>query len=320
MPVYNSVAFVHEAVKSIIEQTFSDFELIVIDDGCTDDSINIVEAFNDPRIRILKNQRNSGIVYSRNKGNEAARGRYIAPFDSDDIARNDKFEKQIAFLEKNPSFGMLGSWANLIDENGKRLRKKWKLNAPPERIPAILLFRNYFVQSAVVIRREALPEGNYTPGYDVVEDYKMWIDIARYHKVWNYPDYLLEYRIHKKSVTQREKAMMDGRDTMIFKYVYQDLAIEQDSATLSLLADLKNNRPVGNYSKIELLEEFLIKVIDQNEKLGIYSKAELIKVIYNRFLKGLYNSRQFKFNLLTAMLRSSLHRRYIATLFTKRPV
>ena len=314
MPVYNAAPYIREAVESLLVQTYADFELIVVDDGSTDQSISIVEGFRDQRIVILKNECNSGIVFSRNRGTATACGRYIAPFDSDDIARMDKFEKQIAFLEKNPDFGMIGSWAYLIDENSTRLRKKWKVNAPPERIPAILLFRNYFVQSAMVIRREALPAGFYTQDYDVVEDYKMWIDIARNFKVWNYPDYLLEYRVHQKSITQREKEKMEGRDIMIFKYIYRDLEIEPDSDTQSLLTDLKYNRPSQNVLRLKHLEEFLLRVIDQNKKLEVYSQAQLIKAIFNRWGKACFSSGNRTFRSILRFSTSKLNRQYLSAL------
>ena len=156
MPVYNTEKFVKKTIESLLNQTYKDFELIVIDDGSTDNSIEIIKKFADNRIKIFSNDSNKGIVYSRNRGNAEALGRFIAPFDSDDIALPDKFEKQISFLEQHPEFGMLGSWAKLIDENDKFLNVNWKLSAKAESIPAILLFRAYFIQSAVVFRREFL--------------------------------------------------------------------------------------------------------------------------------------------------------------------
>jgi glycosyltransferase involved in cell wall biosynthesis len=311
MPVFNAGQFIKESVQSLVNQSFADFELIIVDDGCTDQSMEIVSDFSDRRIKILANDQNRGIVFSRNRGIEAASGRYIAPFDSDDIAKHDKFEKQIGFLEKNPGFGMIGSWVTLIDEQGKPTGDKWKVNAPPERIPALLLFRNYFAQSSMVIRREVILDGNYTIGYDVVEDYKMWIDITRQHKAWNYPDYLLYYRIHSKSITSREQEKMDGRDTMIFEYVYSKLDIDLTSKQKALLSALKNNRPFKGSGHFKELEEFLLHLLAQNTRLRVYDQKELMKVIYNRFLKACYKADQSGFSKINTFVASALHKQYI---------
>ena len=95
MPVYNAGRYLSQAVQSILEQTYKDFELIIINDGSTDNSKTVIESFNDNRIRYFENEKNSGIVYSRNKGLKLAKGEYIGMFDADDIAYPEKFEKQI---------------------------------------------------------------------------------------------------------------------------------------------------------------------------------------------------------------------------------
>jgi glycosyltransferase involved in cell wall biosynthesis len=101
MPLYNTESYVGQAIQSLLSQTYRDFELIIVNDASTDTSLEIVKTFNDTRLRILNNKKNSGIVFSRNKGLREAKGEFIAPFDSDDLAVNDKFEKQIGYLKKH---------------------------------------------------------------------------------------------------------------------------------------------------------------------------------------------------------------------------
>jgi glycosyltransferase involved in cell wall biosynthesis len=311
MPVFNAEPFIKEAVGSLLSQTFTDFELIIVNDGCTDRSIEIVREFNDPRIRILTNEVNSGIVFSRNRGTTAAIGKYIAPFDADDVARNDKFEKQIRFLENHPEYGMIGSWALLIDETGKTMKQRWKVNAPPERIPSILLFRNYFVQSAMLIRREALPEGNYSPGYDVVEDYKMWIDISRKYKTWNYPDYLVKYRIHPKSITNLEIQKMEDRDTRIFDYAYKSLDITLDTKQKRFLLSIKNSHTLTNADQIKELEDLLLYILHKNMQLKTFNHKELVKVAFNRYLKACRIVGISRPKILQALCNSALAKQYL---------
>ncbi len=304
MPAYNAAAYIREAVGSILSQSFRDFELIVVDDGSTDNSMEVVRGFGDKRIRILQNTTNRGIVYSRNRGNAAARGRYLAPFDADDVARADKFEKQLAFLDAHPEYGMIGSWARLIDARGRVMRQKWKVNAPPERIPAILLFRNYFVQSSVVIRREAIPGEGYAEGYDAVEDYRMWAEVARQHKVWNYPAFLLQYRIHQQGITKRESDQMAGRDAKVFPLLYEPFHIQLNKRNLQLLQTLKDNRPITDLKDLNDLEVFFLHLLSQNKKHKVVDQKQLVTVVSDRWVKACWLARGLKQKALLKFLRS----------------
>lgn len=270
----------------MLSQTFTDFELIVVDDGCTDRSIELVNGFNDSRIRILRNEKNSGIVFSRNRGLESAQGRYVAQFDADDIALPEKFQKQVRFLEENPQFGMIGSWAILIDDHGRATGKKWKVNAAPERIPSILLFMNYFVQSAVVARKEAMPNGFYSPGFDIVEDYKMWFEISRNSKVWNYPEYLVKYRVHSKSSSTRSENSVRLLEMKVFRHIYETCGISMSDDQLETLWLLKSGTEISLKSHLEQIEELLYHIHCQNRKAGAVNDHELRKVIQNRWLKA----------------------------------
>ncbi len=306
MPVYNAQKHIRSAVESLLKQSFHNFELIVINDGCTDKSMEMVRSFGDNRIRILNNDKNRGIVFSRNRGIAAARGRYLAPFDADDVARQDKFEKQIAFMEANKEYGMIGSWAHLIDDNDRLLKTKWKLSASPERISAILLFRNYFVQSAVVIRREAIPEKGYVKGTDTVEDYHMWAQVASIHKVWNYPDYLVRYRIHEQGITSRESSKMPKRDSKVFRFLYEPLQIQLDDRQLALLQLIKGQQAITDMKTLKDVEAFLLELLKQNKRLGLYHQKHLCKEVQNRWLKTCFNARGLKHKLLLILLRSPL--------------
>jgi glycosyltransferase involved in cell wall biosynthesis len=290
MPVYNAEAYLREAVGSILAQTYTDFELIIVEDGSTDNSREIINSFIDSRIRLLINDGNRGIVFSRNRGNAAARGRYIAPFDADDIARVDKFEKQLSFLEANPEYGMIGAWAKLIDKNGKPLREKWKVNAPPERIPSILLFRNYFVQSSVVLRREAIPPGGYEEGLDAVEDYMMWTQISSSWKVWNYPEYLVNYRIHDQGISMREANTITGKDDDIYRDVFKTLEINLDGRQCQLIHLIRKCNGIIDIKTFKEVEGFLIHVLNQNKKHKALDHRELKKAIINRWIKVCYHT------------------------------
>jgi glycosyltransferase involved in cell wall biosynthesis len=311
MPFYNTEKYIGDAVQSLLAQTYDNFELIMVDDASTDGSMRVVKTFNDSRIKLLKNEINRGIVFSRNQGMKAAVGRFIAPFDSDDLARTDKFEKQIRFLKSNPDFGMVGSWARLIDEDGNLLKKTWKLTQPPARIPAFLLFKNLFVQSAVVMKREVVPDNFYEDGFDLVEDYKMWTDISRIKKTCNYPDYLMFYRVHQSSSTNKTGNKLLAQDARIYKYLFKSLEIDLDERMTNLLLVLKNDQIIGEERVLHEMEDFFGLILSQNQKLNIYSQTELVKVVFDRWLKACYKSRQMKFGMVKIFLNSRLLKTYL---------
>jgi len=291
MPVYNGEPYLLDAVHSLLHQTFTDFELLIVDDASTDKGFELLEVISDPRIRILRNAQNSGIVYSRNRGMSVAKGNYIAPFDSDDIAHPRKFEKQIRFLEANPDFGLVGAWAKHIDASGKLLKTKWKLDSKPENIPAIMLFRAYFIQSAVVLRRAAIPSHGYTEGFEIGEDYKLYVEIARNHKTWNLPEYLIHYRIHQKSVTQSKSELYEACERELYKFIFQPLRIEIDETWFTCLQQIKSNKPIKSFRDLQKIGRFLNHIIHQNDTQRIFSQKRLAKVIFSRWIKVLIKSR-----------------------------
>jgi glycosyltransferase involved in cell wall biosynthesis len=310
MPLYNTESYVGQAIQSLLSQTYRDFELIIVNDASTDTSLEIVKTFNDTRLRILNNKKNSGIVFSRNKGLREAKGEFIAPFDSDDLAVNDKFEKQIGYLKKHKELGMIGSWARMIDENGLLLKNKWKLSASPEQIPAIMLFRNYFVQSSVVIRREAVPVGGYSPGFDVVEDYKMWTEVLRICKAWNLPEYLVHYRIHREGATQRDAEGLFKKEAELLKLIYEPLGMKINDSLAKLILLIRNSDAITNKETLDEVEDFLSILNKQNAKLSVINQKQLNKAIFNRWIKACSKGRFDYIWLAKKILTSDLSRYY----------
>lgn len=117
MPVYNAEKFLKPAIESILNQTFSDFELIIIDDNSNDKTADIIKSYNDNRIKHIVNPNRIGFTNSLNQGLKIAQGDYIARMDADDISDPERFSKEIEFLENNPDIGVCGSWMKIIDEN-----------------------------------------------------------------------------------------------------------------------------------------------------------------------------------------------------------
>lgn len=306
MPVYNSELFVGEAIKSILGQSFGDFECIVVDDGSTDRSFEILSDFKDSRIRVLKNEKNRGIVYSRNRGLNEMKGQFYAPFDSDDVARPDKFEKQFDFLKHNPNFAMLGSWACLVDENGKHAKVCWKLKAHPEAIPSIMLFRNYFVHSTLLVRKNAIPKHQYLSGLDVVEDYRFCLDIALENPVWNYQGFLLDYRVHQKSAMRSDVQRMKNQDIKIYTHIFNLLNIELSDEQVNCILTLKGDDRIRDLKILDAIHSLLLLILEQNIKLRIFDQGQLQKTVANRWIKACSLAKHHPVKMLGKMMSSPL--------------
>lgn len=194
LPVYNAERFLADAIESILNQSFRNFELIIIDDGSSDNSPKIIKQFSDERMIVIT-QENQGLAASLNKGLEIARGKYIARQDNDDISLPERFEKQVAFLEKNESYALLGTAAIIVDENNQ---EGGRFHQHPETSPELkyfLLFDNPFVHSSVMFRRSVLSKtGPYYKGTQFFEDYHLWSSIAQVANISNLPQALLRYR------------------------------------------------------------------------------------------------------------------------------
>ncbi len=285
MPVYNRENYIKSAIDSILNQTFTRFEFIIINDGSTDKTVEIIQSYNDLRIKLHHNDKNRGIVYSRNHGLQKATGKYIGMFDSDDIALPQKFEKQVNFLEKNPDYAMVGAWVKWIDGDGNLTGKSWKLPAPPQKIPAMMLFRNYFVQSTVVIRHEAIPEGGYSEGFDIVEDSKMWFDVSLNHKVANIQEYLLHYRMHDDNISDMSEKHVKNSKKLI-SYILNKIGIDATDEELDLHLNLKSGKPIKSLQELKKYEKWLYKIYLANKQEKLYDQQIFRKIVFNRWLKA----------------------------------
>lgn len=194
LPVYNCPHLVGEAVECMLRQTWSDFELIIIDDGSTDETPMVLSRFGDPRIRLVR-QQNRGLAATLNKGIELASGRYVARQDQDDVSYPTRLAKQVAYLEEHVNCALVGTWAE-IWRDGKSGRQH-RHPASNSQLQFELLFNNPFVHSSVMIRKAALDQvGGYStdPARQPPEDYELWSRIARQYQVANIPEVLHVYR------------------------------------------------------------------------------------------------------------------------------
>ena len=263
MSVYNGERFLSEAVESILNQTFYDFEFIIINDGSTDGTAKILQTYHDKRIKIVRSPDNIGLTKSLNEGLKLARGKYIARQDADDISLPKRLERQISYLEAQPDIALLGTWANSIDKRGKIL---WEMRPPsnPSLLRWAMLLKNNMIHSSVMFSAAKVMDlGGYDSSMVYSQDYDLWLRIMGNYKIAQLPEILVLWRDHSKGITEKH-------------------FVEQSNS-----ADLLARRNILNLLKKEVcIEEIrnLKMVLQQRPVFSVCSvkrSADILQDIYN---------------------------------------
>lgn len=216
MPLYNSEQFVGQAIDSILNQTFTDFELLIIDDGSTDRSCEIVKKYSDGRIRLLYNEQNMGVASTLNKGIKLAKGKYIARMDADDISVINRLEQQVSYLDSNQEYIMCGGSIQYINKNGRR-GKRIYYPTEHDTIKFLLFFENAFAHPTIMFRRKAFLKNSYFYNVDQkAEDYDLWCRVVE-GKMCNLKNKLLYYRIHNNNTTYNLEYQLNKSVVLIQK-------------------------------------------------------------------------------------------------------
>lgn len=205
MPVYNGAQYLKDAIDSVLAQTFTEFEFLIVNDGSTDNSLQIIESYNDKRIKVLS-QENQGVSAALNAGLNAASGDFIARTDCDDICKPDRLEKQINFLINNPDFILVGSDADYVDKDGVFAFHYQNIGHTNEEIQERIHHHCPFIHSAVIYNKEAVISiGGYDENAYLFEDYFLWIKLVKAGKVANIKEPLMIIRFNPSSVTIDDK-------------------------------------------------------------------------------------------------------------------
>jgi glycosyltransferase involved in cell wall biosynthesis len=198
MPVYNAGRFLREAVESVLHQTFQDFEIIAVDDGSSDESLAVLESFGDPRLRIVRIARNLGVIAALNRGLDAARGKFFARMDADDICTPDRLEQQVTYLEQHPEVGVCGTWFRTFGLHDITYRHPVDHD---DIVEGLLHVGCVIGHPTVMLRREALGLARYEPAFEHAEDYRLWSQLLATVRFANLPRICLHYRTHDSQVS-----------------------------------------------------------------------------------------------------------------------
>lgn len=290
IPVYNREKYIADAIDSILNQTFTDFELIIIDDGSTDNTREILASYNDKRIKLFFNEKNMGIPYTRNKGLECAKGEFIALLDSDDVAVPDRLEKQLNFFKKHIDCVIVGGFVGVIDQYSRLIKKIKYRYTDPDYASSSLLFNCSIHNTTVMAKTSVLKKFNYNKHFILAQDVDLLVRL-------NFSGYKL-YNMNEILVFQREHKNRTTTDKLDFnKSIRKEILRNQlEALNISFTdIDLYNHLYLkGNYIKLDNFniddnyirwaQDWLVKLINANNNLKIYPVKAFKSVVCHRWI------------------------------------
>ena len=304
MAAYNSENYISDSIKSILDQSFSDFELLIINDGSTDLTVDIIEKFNDPRIRLVHNDKNRGLTYTRNVALTEALGEYIAILDSDDIAIKNRLELQYNFFQQHPEYALCGGHGIYINQLAQPADNS-DLTVPTgaEKIKMTLFFENTFVNSSVMFKTSIYQELNGYQEYAPAEDYELSIRIAEKYPVWNLDKILVKYRKHENNISTLENETAKLKLKAIKRMQISSLGIS-DSQNLG---DILFSILIWDYKSYQFSDyhRLFSQIKSANRKLGKYPIKEFERILFEKWFTVIHQKRA-KMNALALLFNKDL--------------
>ena len=264
MAAYNGASLIVETLESLKAQSFADFEVIIVDDCSTDDTLAVARGFDDPRIRVIAAETNQGVVASRNRAVAEARGRYIAALDHDDLCHPDRFARQVAYLDEHPETVLVGTAAAIL-EDGVLLPGSLAPVSTPMLIEWLLRIENPLVWSSVMMRGDAARQLDpFTrPGMVFAEDFDLYHRIGKLGTIARLDDELMTYRRHTGSASQRHVDAMTGRATDVLEAAYVAVfGAEAPEIADLIVRHVMGRRPVPDRDTFRRVGEALIALQD----------------------------------------------------------
>ena len=303
--------YLREAIESVLNQTYSNFEFIIIDDCSTDNSFEIIKSYTDKRIVTLINEENLGITKSLNKGLRMAKGEFVARMDGDDICFPERFEKQVEYLKNNPEVVVCGTGIELFGDGADIYNEKIVCKTIPqkEEFQIRLLFGNHtnIIHPTAMFNHETLATNNieYNENYIYAQDYRMWVSCSRIGKCSNVPEVLLKYRIHNKAVSSDKKSaqMECAKNIMAEQLSWLHLTLPEN------WEEIHFGCLIGRKSYNIEYKNWIEKIISNNRKYRIYNSEKLEKVLWSKWAENSYFAlakERKPFNIIKILLNMPL--------------
>ncbi|MFA6554492.1 MAG: glycosyltransferase [Candidatus Paceibacterota bacterium] len=283
LPVHNGEQYVGQAIQSILDQTYKNFELLILISATTNkESLDVINSFNDNRIRLIFRTADDNLPKALNLGIKEAKGEYIARMDADDISLPKRLEKQVEFMNSHPEVGLCGSWCKSFGYGKSTVNKVY---TNPEDIRASLLFNTSLIHPSVMIKKSLFDKFclSYNENLNHGEDYDLWSRCTNFFHVANIDKVLLKYRIHDKSTSQIFKKETSDVATNIRLRLLNKIDLKPSEEEIRLHNSILPKEYQTIKSFIEKEDIWLSKIISQNIKSNIYNSDSLNKIVYKRW-------------------------------------
>lgn len=313
MPIYNGEKYLKEAIDSILNQTFSNFEFLIIDDGSNDETISIIKSYSDSRIRLVQNEKKLKLAATLNKGLDLALGEYIARMDCDDISLPERLDEQVAFMDNHPDVGICGTWFEFTDF-GQII--KWP--EQHDEIKAQLFYNTALGHPTVMMRTDIMRQYGlyYDVSYGYSEDYELWTRLSRVTKLANIPKVLLKYRIHHGQASYIHHGDERVLVNLIRLNQLKELGLIPAPNETELHLTIISNQAMDDF-QISAANLWFRKLISANAKTKVYNKQKFNEMLAVLWMGVFAKKVKFKTIDIIRIMRSPL-RKYLKVNFKQK--
>lgn len=290
MTVYNVQEYLNEAVDSIINQTWNDFELVIVDDGSTDDSLNILNEYKDERIKVIKSESNGGVAYARNMGLAQCTAKYVAIMDADDVSGLDRLEKQYGFLEEHPEIDGVYAKFKCINSDGEILQEEHPIAYYNYNyLKASMILNNVVANCGMMFKKQIIVDKclKYDEQWKVGSDYKFWCDFIQYGKIVGMDEVLWYYRLRNDSVYNGADLLdkkQCERKMKIYNFnIYGLIFTEEEREILIKVFDTQGI--IESRNEMILLYDAMLSMLEQIVQRNLDFAKEMQILCRKRFLE-----------------------------------
>ncbi len=288
LPAYNAGLYIAEAIGSILSQTYTQFELIIINDYSTDNTEAVIQSFTDHRIVYHKNPTNRGLIYNLNIGLSLAKGKYIIRMDADDISLPTRIEEQVSFMETNPTVGISGAWFQSFGSyNGVGHYEK-----SDNEIKLQTLFHCRFCHPTVIIRKQVIDSNNlqYSTQFPHAEDYELWARMAFITQFANLQKVLLKYRVHNNNITIKHAGTQRINSDKVIQYIFNKIGVDIEPALVPIWVKFCYANFNFTTNQINQIEVLIVNLLKANQTAAYVTQSSMEIFLAEKWFNLCYNN------------------------------
>ena len=301
MSTYNEEKYIETSLKSLLNQTFKEFEIIIVDDASTDNTKQLIQNLQDERIRLICNEENQGLTKNLNKALKYVTGKYIARMDGDDIAFPTRFEKQVRYMEKHPETMLVSCYTKSFGDSDL----VFALPDDSEVLKVRMLVRPVYAHPGFMMRRELIEAGyQYNEEYRTAQDYEFASRVAEKYKIGLVPEVLLLYRVHKKQISVKAGNQQFDNADKIRKHQLERLGVQLSETEWKNYQDLVKESKVDCLESFDKVYEIIQKMLRSNEKTRIYDPKIMEKTLKRMLYTWVIRNKNMRSEEHTSELQS----------------